>query len=239
MEKLQSSFKNMVLSLVIISMVAAGALAGVYLLTLANIEAQKKAKQEAAILAVLPEGAEIAAPEEVNGLIVYKATLNGEDAGAAVQTQEEGFSGPQKIMVGFDAEGNILNYVVLEQTETPGLGSHIEHWFKNAAKPGQNIVGRQATGAFAVSKDGGDVDAITAATISSRAFLKAINKAYAAFKNGEVEAHTGASQLQKEDVEAPHECEHHCQGHHGEGHQCEGHCQGHCKHHMEKEANNE
>ena len=196
MQKLESTFKNMVLSLVIISMVAAGALAGIYILTLANIEAQKKAKQEAAILAVLPKGAEIAAPETVNGLTVYKASLNGEFAGAAVQTQEEGFSGPQKIMVGFDAEGNILNYVVLEQTETPGLGSHIEHWFKNADKPGQNIVGRKATGAFLVSKDGGDVDAITAATISSRAFLKAINKAYAAFKNGEVEAHTGASQLQ-------------------------------------------
>ena len=195
MNKLESTFKNMVLSLVIISTVAAGALAGVYILTLANIEAQKKAKQEAAILAVLPEGVEIAEPEEVNGLLVYKAHANGEFAGAAVQTQEEGFSGPQKIMVGFDAEGNILNYVVLEQTETPGLGSHIEHWFKNADKPGQNIIGRQATGAFVVSKDGGDVDAITAATISSRAFLKAINKAYAAFKNGEVEAHTGASQL--------------------------------------------
>lgn len=200
MAKLESTFKNMVLSLFIISVVAAGALAGVYILTLENINAQKKAKQEAAILAVLPEGVSIAEPEEVNGLLVYRATLNGENAGAAVQTQEEGFSGPQKIMVGFDAEGNILNYVVLEQTETPGLGSHIEHWFKHAEKPGQNIIGRKATGAFAVSKDGGDVDAITAATISSRAFLKAINKAYAAFKNGEVEAHTGASQLNKEEV---------------------------------------
>ncbi|MBR5676788.1 MAG: RnfABCDGE type electron transport complex subunit G [Paludibacteraceae bacterium] len=206
MEKLQSSFKNMVLSLVIISVVAAGALAGVYLLTLGNINAQKKAKQQAAILNVLPQGAEIAEPEEVNGLLVYRATLNGEPAGAAVQTEEEGFSGPQKIMVGFDAEGNILNYVVLEQTETPGLGSHIEEWFKNADKPGQNIVGRKATGAFVVSKDGGDVDAITAATISSRAFLKAINKAYAAFKNGEVQAHTGASQLNKE-VEPQEETE--------------------------------
>ena len=206
MQKLESSFKNMVLSLVIISVVAAGALAGVYILTLANIEAQKKAKQEAAILAVLPEGVEIAQAEQVNGLLVYKAHRNGEFVGAAVQTEEEGFSGPQRIMVGFDAEGNILNYVVLEQTETPGLGSHIEHWFKNADKPGQNIVGRQATGKFVVSKDGGDVDAITAATISSRAFLKAINKAYAAFKNGEVEAHTGASQLNKqEETEADNE----------------------------------
>ena len=176
MEKLQSSFKNMALSLTIISMVAAGALAGVYMLTLGNIEAQKKAKQEAAKLAV----------------------LNGQD-GVAIETSVDGFGGPFRVMVGFDAGGNILGYEVLEHQETPGLGSHIEHWFKNADKPNQNIIGRKADGKFAVSKDGGEIDAITAATISSRAFLKAINQAYAEFKGGDVEAHTGASQLQAVD----------------------------------------
>ena len=177
MAKLESSFKNMVLSLVIISMVAAGALAGVYILTLENINAQKKAKQEAAKLAVLA----------------------GHPEGTAIETSVDGFGGTFRVMVGFDAEGNILGYEILEHQETPGLGSHIEHWFKNADKPGQNIIGRKATGKFAVSKDGGDVDAITAATISSRAFLKAINQAYAEFKGGNVEAHTGASQLQAVD----------------------------------------
>ncbi|MBO7458193.1 MAG: RnfABCDGE type electron transport complex subunit G [Paludibacteraceae bacterium] len=202
MEKLQSSFKNMVLSLVIIAVVAAGALAGVYLLTLETINNQKAAKQQAAILAVLPEGVEIGEAEEVNGLTVYKAYMDGEFAGAAVETQADGFGGPQKIMVGFDAEGKIINYEVLEHQETPGLGDHIVEWFKNADKPGQNIIGRQADGAFSVSKDGGDVDAITAATISSRAFLNAINKAFVAFKNGEVEAATGASQLHHQEAEA-------------------------------------
>ena len=177
MEKLQSSFKNMALSLTIISMVAAGALAGVYMLTLSNIEAQKKAKQEAAKLAV----------------------LDGHEDGVAIETTVDGFGGPFRIMVGFDADGNILGYEVLEHQETPGLGSHIEHWFKNADKPNQNIIGRKADGKFAVSKDGGEIDAITAATISSRAFLKAINQAYAEFKGGDVEAHTGASQLQAVD----------------------------------------
>ena len=171
MEKLQSSFKNMVLSLVLISMVAAGALAGVYLLTLKNIEAQKIAKQEAA----------------------KQAVLAGHEDGTAIEVSVDGFGGPFRVMVGFDAEGTILGYEILEHQETPGLGSHMEHWFKNANKPGQNIIGRKATGAFAVSKDGGDVDAITAATISSRAFLQAINKAYAEFKG--TEATTGASQL--------------------------------------------
>jgi electron transport complex protein RnfG len=158
MEKLQSSFKNMVLSLVIISTVAAGLLAGVYLLTLSNIEAQKKAKQEAAKLAVLA----------------------GHEDGVAIETAVDGFGGQFRVMVGFDAEGNILGYEILEHQETPGLGSHMVHWFKNADKPGQNIIGRKA-GNLSVSKDGGDVDAITAATISSRAYCDAVNRAVAIY----------------------------------------------------------
>ncbi len=180
MAKLESTFKNMVLSLVIISMVAAGALAGVYMLTLGNIEAQKKAKQEAA----------------------KQAVLAGHEDGYAVETAVDGFGGTFRVMVGFDQEGNILGYEILEHQETPGLGSHMVHWFKNADKPGQNIIGRKA-GALQVSKDGGDVDAITAATITSRAFLKAVNQAYA--EQFGVEAHTGASQLQPTEEAAEEE----------------------------------
>ena len=176
MAKLESTFKNMVLSLVIISMVAAGALAGVYMLTLKNIEAQKIAKQEAA----------------------KQAVLNGHEDGVAIETAVNGFGGEFRVMVGFDQEGNILGYEILEHQETPGLGSHMTHWFKNADKPGQNIIGRKA-GNLTVSKDGGDVDAITAATITSRAFLKAVNQAYAEFKG--TEATTGASQLNKQEEE--------------------------------------
>ena len=172
MAKLESTFKNMVLSLVIISMAAAGALAGVYILTLESINAQKIAKQEAA----------------------KKAVLAGHEDGTAIEAAVDGFGGQFRVMVGFDAEGNILGYEILEHQETPGLGSHMTHWFKNADKPGQNIIGRKA-GSLTVSKDGGDVDAITAATISSRAFLKAVNQAYADFHG--VEAHTGASHLNK------------------------------------------
>ena len=199
MNKLESSFKNMVLSLVIISVVAAGALAGVYILTLKTIEAQKTQKQQAAILAVLPEGVELGEAQDVNGMIVYPATLNGEPAGAAVQTEANGFGGPIKLIVGFDADEKIINYEILEHQETPCLGDHIVEWFKNADKPGQNILGRTANGKLRVSKDGGDVDAITAATISSRAFLLAINKAYAALHD-DVEAHTGASQQVHQEV---------------------------------------
>ena len=200
MEKLQSSLQNMVLSLVIICLVAAGALAGVYALTKANIEAQEKAKQQAAILAVLPEGSTVGEAEEVDGMMLYKAYLNDQWVATAIETSEIGFDGPQVIMVGLDKDGQIIDYVVLKQTETPGLGAHIDHWFKHADKPGQNIIGRKA-GNLQVSKDGGDVDAITAATISSRAFLKAINKAYAAAiaDDAQPEAATGASQLNKDE----------------------------------------
>ena len=209
MAKLESTFKNMVLSLVIISMVAAGALAGGYILTLNTINAQKAAKQVAA----------------------QNAVLAGHADGTAIETEVDGFGGKFRVMVGFDAEGNVLGYEILEHQETPGLGSHMVHWFKNADKPGQNIIGRKA-GSFVVSKDGGDVDAITAATITSRAFLKAVNQAYAEFHG--TEAVTGASQLHK-DEEAPAEAEEVEEP----AQECKHHCQGHCKHHLETEESHE
>lgn len=205
MAKLESTFKNMVLSLVIISMVAAGALAGVYILTEKNIALQEAQKQQAAILAVLPEGCTVAEPEEVEGLTIYKAFKDDQWIATAVETSEVGFDGPQVIMVGLDAEGKVLDYVVLKQTETPGLGAHIDHWFKDAIG-NRSIIGKKA-GALAVTKDGGEVDAITAATISSRAFLKAINKAYNAIAAQSVEAATGASQLQEQPAEEAQETE--------------------------------
>lgn len=195
MAKLKSTFPNMVISLTSITIVAAAALGAVYMFTQNAIQEQQIAKQTAAVSAVLPEHERIADPETVNGLTVYKAYTGDQFVGAAVETQADGFGGVIRLMVGFDADNHIVNYEVLEQQETPGLGTHIVEWFKNADKPGQNILGREANGAFTVSKDGGDVDAITAATISSRAFLKAVNAAYSAYTEGEVEAATGASQL--------------------------------------------
>ena len=206
MAKLESTFKNMVLSLVSISVVAAVALAGVFLLTSGRIEDQKAQKQQKAIMDVLPqkgEGAQIAEPEKVGDVVIYRATKDGKEIGAAVEVSEMGFGGAQKLMVGFDAEGKIVDYDVLEHQETPGLGDKIVFWFKNAEKPGQNILGREAKN-LTVSKDGGEVDAITAATISSRAFLRAINKAYAAYM-GSADAHSGASKQVKEEKEADHE----------------------------------
>ena len=200
MEKLESSFKNMVLSLVTICLVAGGALAAIYSLTTKTIETQKEQKLQAAILQVLPEGATISEAEQVEGMTVYKGYIDGKWVGTAVETEEVGFGGTIKIMVGFDADSKVINYQVLEHQETPGLGDKMGTWFKTD-KGNQSILGKKANGAFTVSKDGGDIDAITAATISSRAFLKAINKAYEAFTNGEVQAISGATQQSNEEKE--------------------------------------
>ncbi len=187
MKRLESNLLNMALSLTIISVVAATLLAVIFTLTEEPIAQAQVAKQQAAIYAVLPavEGLEISEPETpADGIAIHRAYAAGEFVGAAVEAEANGFSGAIRLMVGFDKEGNIVNYEVLQQTETPGLGTKVVDWFKNSDKPKQSIVGKNPAEAnLTVSKDGGDVDAITAATISSRAFLEAVQKAYNAYNN--------------------------------------------------------
>lgn len=140
--------------------------------------------------------------QEVNGVeyAVYPATKGGEYIGAAVEASSMGFGGELKILVGFDAQGNILNYSLLSHAETPGLGSKADVWFKEGGKG--NITGMNpGESPLAVSKDGGKVDAITASTITSRAFLNAVNGAYAAFAGQEqTDSSTGAT---PQNVEQP------------------------------------
>ena len=186
MAKLQSSFKNMLLSLTLIALVAAAALAGVYTLTKDPITNASAKKQQEAIKKVLPkiDSMRVADAEKVNGLTLYKAYVGEDWVGTAVEASTEGnknmpFGGTFKLMVGFDQAGNVVNYVVLEQAETPGLGALMTTWFCNPNKEKSNILGKTpATTNFSVSKDGGDVDAITASTITSRAFLEVVVRAY-------------------------------------------------------------
>ena len=180
MAKLKSSLTNMLLSLTLITLVAAGLLAGIYSLTKDTIAATNAAKQQAAIIAVLPqvEGLNIAEPLEVDGITIFKAHQGDTFAGAAVKVAENGFGGTFHVMVGFDNAGTITGFEVLDHQETPGLGSKMQEWFQNV----RTIIGlNPAQSNLTVSKDGGEVDAITAATISSRAFLAAVNKAYNAY----------------------------------------------------------
>ncbi|MFA5046719.1 MAG: RnfABCDGE type electron transport complex subunit G [Paludibacter sp.] len=188
MKKLESNFKNMVLALSSITLFAALALGSVYTLTKDPIAVSKTAKQQNAIKDVLPpfdhfDQKPIEVNDGVEVLKVYKAYDKSNDfVGAAVETSSNnGFSGKISLMVGFDKAGAIVNYSVLEQKETPGLGAKMLNWFKTNNKS-QSIIGKNpATVNLSVSKDGGEIDAITAATISSRAFLFAVRNAYAAY----------------------------------------------------------
>lgn len=186
---MKSTLVNMVLSLGIITVVAAAALAGVYTLTEEPIAQAKAEKQKAAIGQVLPHiqfnnnPADEATEVTVNGetVTVFPARQDGELVGMAVESHDtNGFSGLITVMYGFNAAGDITGYAVMQHAETPGLGSKMGEWFCN---PAHSIIGlNAATSNLTVSKDGGDVDAITAATISSRAFLRALTLADQASK---------------------------------------------------------
>ena len=130
--------------------------------------------------------------KKVVDFIVYPAKKGEEWVGSAVESKAMGFGGELKVLVGFDAEGKIYNYSLLAHAETPGLGSKAADWFKEGNKG--SIKGMSpGEGELKVSKDGGQVDAITASTITSRAFLNAVNKAYEAYKTGEVNTVSGAT----------------------------------------------
>ena len=186
-KKAESTLLNMVLVLTIIAVVTAAALAFLNNVTKGPIADAKKAKTEAAIKEVLPEFASLKSAKVMldgdKDSTSCNLAFNASDelVGVAVESStEKGFSGHLGVMVGFDAEGNITGYNVLETQETPGLGSKAGEWFQKDGK-GCVVGMNPATNNMTVKKDGGDVDAITAATISSRAFCDAITRAYEAF----------------------------------------------------------
>ena len=187
--KKESTFTNMVLVLFIITLVASAALGGLYEATKEPIAAAKLAKKLKAIKEVVPtfdnnpsDDVYKVGINEKDTLEFYPAKMDGKLVGTAVKTfTKKGFSGYVWLMVGFTPDGTINNYSVLEHKETPGLGSKMGAWFKQTdpAKAKASILHKNpGASKFIVSKDGGDIDAITAATISSRAFLDAVQTAY-------------------------------------------------------------
>ena len=182
MAKKQSSLINMVLTLFVITVVAAVALGFVYYFTKEPSAQVKEKKLNEGLMKVLPAFDHQVA-EEVEGVPTYKAfDANEQLVGTAIEVvTDKGFGGDVKVLVGFDTEGKIFGYTVLEHKETAGLGSKMGDWFQEGGKG--NVIGKDLSTPAKVSKDGGDVDAITAATISSRAFCDALNKAYATYVN--------------------------------------------------------
>ncbi|MFA6831265.1 MAG: RnfABCDGE type electron transport complex subunit G [Bacteroidaceae bacterium] len=194
MKKLQSSLKNMLLVLTSICVIATAILAYVNQLTTGPIAQAKTVALKTAIAEVVP-GFDNNPAAEVKTVTltiegkeltfkVYPASKENKSIGAAVESVTLGFGGDLRVLVGFDPEGNILNYSILETSETPGLGSRASMWFQKGAK-GSIIGDSPKDTPFTVSKDGGQVEAITASTITSRAFLKAVNQAYMAYTDKE------------------------------------------------------
>lgn len=186
MAKKESSFKNMVITLFVVTVIAGFALGGVYNATKGPIALAKKAKTVAALKKVIPDFDTIYTHKvlpigETDSLIINKGFKDGQLVGIAIESySNKGYDPTQiKIMVGFTTTGEIINTSVIQHKETPGLGTKMSDpkfykQFQNKNPENFNLK---------VKKDRGDVDAITAATITSRAFCDALIKAHVALKN--------------------------------------------------------
>jgi len=196
MKKLESTLTNMVLVLTGVAVVMGCLLAFVNNVTAGPISEQKQLALENGIKTVMQaENLTVSKTDtvkatEANGKEHIYIIYNNEK-GAAVQSSTMGFGGELKVLVGFDHDGNILGYTLLEHQETPGLGAKADQWFQKDGKG--SIIGKNPAEGLTVSKDGGNVDAITASTITSRAFLLAVTNAYNAYKGNVTDAQSGAS----------------------------------------------
>ena len=206
MKKLESSLLNMVLVLTGVAVIMGGILAYVNYLTEGPINEQKEKALADGIKKVLVCDDLVVTKtdtvkqndekgKELTYVIYQTADAKGNELGVAVESTTSGFGGDLKVLVGFNPEGSILGYTLLEHAETPGLGSKADKWFQKGGKG--DIIGKNPKEPLTVSKDGGQVDAITASTITSRAFLLAINNAYKAYKITPADAETGATKSEK------------------------------------------
>lgn len=188
MAKTESTLKNMVMSLTLISLTASACLGFVYELTREPIALSILNKKLNAIRQVTPEFDNNPNDEmyrlptgEGDSLDIYPAKKNGELVGYAVNTYtSKGFSGNIFLMAGFKTDGTILSITVLDHKETPGLGTKMTEPEFREQFTGKN----PAEFILKVKKDAGQVDAITAATISSRAFCDAVQRAYNTLQKG-------------------------------------------------------
>ncbi len=192
----------MVLVLVGVALITGGILAYVNHITEAPIKLQADKTLADGIKAVMG-GVQLSVAENdtvkqtIKGkeavFVIHKTVdSNKQDLGVAVESTTGGFGGDLKVLVGFDKDGNILGYTILQHAETPGLGAKADKWFQKDGKG--SIIGKNPNkDNLTVKKDGGDIDAITASTITSRAFLLAVTQAYNAYKSGHVDANTSAT----------------------------------------------
>ncbi|MEG1622889.1 MAG: RnfABCDGE type electron transport complex subunit G [Alistipes sp.] len=202
---MKSTLFNMVTVLFCITLIASAGVGGVNMLTEEKIAQANAAAETEAVSMVLPDFEEVTTVEQTIDempIVVNTATAGDQVIGYAIKTMtKKGFSGEISLMVGFDPDGKVLNVQVLTQNETPGLGSKM-------ADEGNPLISsikgkNPCEMKLSVTKDGGDVDALTAATISSRAYVDAIGRAFQAYaqvagKEYKQDGVSGASQPEKE-----------------------------------------
>lgn len=180
---LQSNLKNMAICLFGTCLICAALLGGVYALTAQPIKDANAKILEASVNAVLPEGGQLSdkAIISVGGQEseYYTSLKDGVPAAYAIKSAVTGFGGPLVLMVGITVNGVVYNTSVLSHSETPGLGAKCTSDEKFVAQwKGFNT----AEKILKVKKDNGDVDAITASTITSRAYTLAVENAVKAMK---------------------------------------------------------
>ncbi len=185
-KKMKSTFFNMVFVLTSIAFISSLALGITYVSTKDAIAAVQLKKTLDGIKNVLPEFDNNPYEskydvEGFEGVEFYPAKKGEEYVGTAVKTYSKGFTEEVIIMVGFDKEGKIVNTSVISHKETPGLGSKM-----TTPKFRDQFKGKSPAGeaGLKVKKDRGEIDAISAATISSRAFCKAVNRGYKGLLKG-------------------------------------------------------
>ncbi len=168
------------LTLLLVTAVAGAALSLVNNITKPRIEEQKRLVTERALIAALPAANKdyiepVIKDDTLRYYIGYKDSLKQEIAGYAFVAKQYGYSSEIQTMVGIDTLGKIMGIKIMQQIETPGLGTKIEEirygetssWFQ------QQFIGKKSN-QLAVDKDGGQITSVTGATISSRAVANSI-----------------------------------------------------------------
>ena len=181
---MKSTLFNMVAVLFTVTLIASAGVGAVNMITADAIAEANAAATTAAVANVLPEFDKTDISEQTIDdmtIVVYTTTKGSEIVGYAVESMtKNGFGGAIRLMVGFGADGKILNVNVLQQAETPGLGTKMTEEGNVLLGSIQNKNSWEVD--FKVKKDGGELDALTAATISSRAYYEAVARAYEAYK---------------------------------------------------------
>ncbi len=163
-------------TLFLICAVVAACLAGVNAVTAPKIAELKEAKLQEAIAAVLPGGFDTEVSNYTDATGIVSKVYQGEN-GYAVEVGPGGFDNTITMMVGIDNEGKVLGISIVSHTETAGLGAVADA--NTSAGEAFRAQFAGGSGELAVTKDGGTIDSITGATITSRAITVGVNAALA------------------------------------------------------------